>query len=229
MDYTFQFGIVLEHMPRLLAGAWLTIRLSAGAFVAGLLVAMLCAFLRRSGPKPVRLLVVAYVEVIRNTPLLVQLFVIYFSLPAIGLRFDAGEAALLGLTLNFGGYATEIIRSGVEAVPRGQIEAGRALGLSWFRIFRRVVLFQALAPAYPALASQFILLLLGSSIVSAISAEELTAVTNTLQSTTFRAFEFYFVATGLYLAMALGFRATLDALHWLVFVRGRPARQAGGR
>lgn len=229
MDYTFQFGIVLEHMPRLLAGAWLTIRLSAGAFVAGLLVAMLCAFLRRSGPKPVRLLVVAYVEVIRNTPLLVQLFVIYFSLPAIGLRFDAGEAALLGLTLNFGGYATEIIRSGVEAVPRGQIEAGRALGLSWFRIFRHVVLFQALATAYPALASQFILLLLGSSIVSAISAEELTAVTNTLQSTTFRAFEFYFVATGLYLAMALGFRATLDALHWLVFVRGRPARQAGGR
>lgn len=229
MTYTFQFGIVVDHLPQLLGGAWLTIRLSAGAFMAGLLVAMLCAFLRQSGPKPVRFLVVGYVELIRNTPLLVQLFVLYFSLPALGLRLDAGEAALFGLTLNFAGYATEIIRSGVEAVPRGQIEAGRALGLSRFRIFRHVVLFQALATSYPALASQFILLLLGSSIVSAISAEELTAVTNTLQSTTFRSFEFYFVATGLYLAMALAFRATLDAIHWTVFVRHRTPHHAGRR
>lgn len=229
MTYAFQFGIVLDHLPQLLAGAWMTIRLSVGAFLGGLAVAILCAGARQAGPRLLKVIVTAYVEVIRNTPLLVQLFIIYFSLPAIGLRLDAAEAALLGLSINFGGYATEIIRSGVEAVPRGQIEAGRALGLSRVRIFRHVVLFQALATAYPALASQFVLLLLGSSIVSAISAEELTAVTNTLQSTTFRAFEFYFVATGLYLVMALGVRGALDALHWLIFVRGRPARRKGAR
>jgi polar amino acid transport system permease protein len=222
MSYTFQFGIVWDHLPQLMAGAWLTLRLSVGAFALGFVIAVLCAAGRSFGPAPVRVAVSAYVEVIRNTPLLVQLFVIYFSLPALGLRLDANEAALAGLALNFGGYATEIIRSGILSVPRGQLEAGRALGLSWARIFRHVVLMQALAVAYPAVASQFILLLLGSSIVSAISASELTAVTNTLQSTTFRSFEFYFVATGLYLAMALMARAALDGLHWLLFVRGRP-------
>lgn len=222
MNYVFQFGLVWEHTPRLLAGAWLTIRLSLGALAIGMILAVICAAARQSAPRPVRMLVAAYVEVIRNTPLLVQLFVIYFSLPAIGLRLDANQAALAGLGISYGGYATEIIRSGVEAVPRGQIEAGRALGLSSLRIFRHIVLFQAMRTAWPALASQFVLLLLGSSIVSAISAEELTAVTNTLQSTTFRAFEFYFVATGMYLAMAVGCRLLLDTMFWLFFERGRP-------
>ncbi|WP_144183350.1 amino acid ABC transporter permease [Elioraea rosea] len=221
MSYVFQFGVVWEHLPDLLAGAWLTITLSTGAFMLGFVIAVACAAGRSLGPRAVRLAVSAYVEVIRNTPLLVQLFVIYFSLPALGLRMDAGEAALVGLALNFGGYATEIIRSGIEAVSRGQLEAGRALGLSWYRIFRHIVLVQALTVAYPALASQFILLLLGSSIVSAISAQELTAVTNTLQSTTFRSFEFYFVATALYLAMALAARLLLDGVYWTLLVRGR--------
>lgn len=223
MTYVFQFGLVWDHIPRLLLGAWLTIRLSLGAFAIGLMLAIACAAARRSAPRPVRAAVSAYVEIIRNTPLLVQLFVIYFSLPALGLRLEANEAALAGLAINFGGYATEIIRSGVDAVPRGQIEAGRALGLSSLRIFRHVILFQAMRTAWPSLASQFVLLLLGSSIVSAISAEELTAITNTLQSTTFRAFEFYFVATGMYLAMAVGCRGLLDGLFWLIFERGRPS------
>jgi polar amino acid transport system permease protein len=108
-------------------------------------------------------------------------------------------------------------------VPQGQIEAARALGLKRLYIFRFVVLFPALKTVFPALASQFILLMLGSSVVSAISAVELTAVTNTLQSTTFRSFEFYFAATALYLVMALGFRASLAAIYWSVFLRGRAA------
>jgi len=222
VNYVFQFGLVWDHIPRLLLGAWLTLRLSLGAFAIGLALAIVCAALRRFAPRPVRAGVIAYVEVIRNTPLLIQLFVLYFSLPVTGLRLDANEAALAGLAINFGGYATEIIRSGVDAVPRGQIEAGRALGLSGMRIFRHIILFQAMRTAWPSLASQFVLLLLGSSIVSAISAEELTAITNTLQSTTFRAFEFYFVAAGMYLAMAVGCRFLLDGMFWLIFLRGRP-------
>ena len=229
MNYVFQFGIVWDHLPKLLDGAWLTIGLSFGAFALGFVMAILLAFLRTSGARPIRMAIAAYVELIRNTPFLIQLFIIYFSLPAVGIRLDAITAALLGLSLNFSGYATEIVRSGIEAVPRSQIDAGHSLGFTRLQIFRHVIAFPALRAVYPALASQFVLLMLGSSIVSAISAEELTAVTNTLQSMTFRAFEFYFVATGLYLLMALGARLLLNAVYWAVFERGRPIERAWAR
>ena len=229
MNYVFQFGIVWDHLPKLLDGAWLTIGLSFGAFALGFVMAMLLAYLRTAGARPIRMAIAAYVELIRNTPFLIQLFIIYFSLPAVGIRLDAITAALLGMSLNFSGYATEIVRSGIEAVPRSQIDAGHSLGFTRLQIFRHVIAFPALRAVYPALASQFVLLMLGSSIVSAISAEELTAVTNTLQSMTFRAFEFYFVATGLYLLMALGARLLLNAVYWAVFERGRPIERAWAR
>jgi polar amino acid transport system permease protein len=221
VKYVFHFDVVLDHWPELLDGAWLTIRLSATAMVLGLAIAVVCAYARTAGPRFVRWLIAAYVEIIRNTPFLVQIFLIYFSLPGLGIRLDANEAALAAMVANLGAYATEIVRAGIDAVPQGQIEAARALGLKRLYIFRFVVLFPALKMVFPALASQFILLMLGSSVVSAISAVELTAVTNSLQSTTFRSFEFYFAATALYLVMALGFRASLAAIYWLVFLRGR--------
>ncbi len=223
MKYVFQFGVVADHFDALLAGAAATLRLSMIAMVGGLAFAIICAYLRAAGSKPMRWVVVSYVEVIRNTPFLVQLFVIYFSLPALGIRFDAEQAAVIGMSINFGGYATEIIRAGVESVPRGQIEAGRALGLTRLQIFRLLIIFPAIKTVYPALAAQFVILLLGSSIVSAISATELTAVTNTLQSQTFRSFEFYFVAAAMYLCMALLVKACLTGIYWAVFVRGREA------
>ncbi len=223
MKYVFQFGVVADNIDVLFWGAVATLRLSLLAMLGGLTIAIVCAYLRTSGPRPVRWAVAAYIEVIRNTPFLVQLFVIYFSMPAIGIRFDAEQAAVLGMSINFGGYATEILRAGIESVPRGQIEAARALGLKPLRIFRHILLFPALKTIYPALASQFVILLLSSSVVSAISATELTAVTNTLQSRTFRSFEFYFVATALYLAMALLVRSVLTGLYWLIFMRGRIA------
>jgi polar amino acid transport system permease protein len=229
MKYVFQFGIVWDHLPELVHGAWLTLGLSFGAFALGFMLAVVLAFLRSAGPRAVRLAVGAYVELVRNTPFLVQLFIIYFSLPALGIRMEATTAALIGMSLNFAGYATEILRSGIETVPKPQIEAGHSLGFSRLEIFRHVIVFQTLRTVYPALASQFVLLMLGSSIVSAISAEELTAVTNSLQSTTFRSFEFYFVATGMYLAMAIGARALLHAAYWIVFERGQPARGAWAR
>lgn len=223
MHYVFQFGIVWDHLDKLLEGALATLWMSCLAMVFGLAIGIACAYLRKTAPKPLRWLVVTYVEVFRNTPLLVQLFILYFSLPALGVRLDAEEAAVIGLSINLGAYATEIVRAGIEAIPQGQIEAGRALGLTRLQIFRFVILYPALKTVYPALASQFVILMLGSSIVSAISATELTAVTNSLQSTTFRAFEFYFVATAIYLAMATLVRAVLAGIYWLAFLRGRPA------
>jgi polar amino acid transport system permease protein len=221
VTYVFQFGIVFDHLPLLVKGALLTIRLAATAMVFGLAVAVTFAYLRTSGPKPVRALVAAYVEGIRNTPFLVQLYIIFFSLPAIGIRFEANQAAVVAMVVSFGAYATEIVRAGVQSVPIGQIEVGLALGLKRLQIYRLIVLFPALKAVFPALASQFILLLLGSSVVSAISANELTAVANSLQSTTFRAFEVYIVATVMYLALAVAFRGFFAAVYWLVFVRGR--------
>lgn len=234
MGYAFQFGVVWDNWQRLLGGAAATVRISVAAFALGLVLALLCAFVRDlrqqgAGARAVRWLVRGYVEVIRNTPLLVQLFIIYFSLPGIGIRMGADQAAVLGLGLNFGGYATEILRSGIEAVPRGQVEAAAALGLSRWRTFRHVVLVPAVRTCYPALAGQFILLLLGSSVVSAISALELTSEVNTLQSTTFRSFEFYFAATILYFMLAVAFRIGLDGLFWLGFVRGQPAVGGAGQ
>jgi polar amino acid transport system permease protein len=221
VTYVFQFGIVWDQFDRMLAGAWLTIRLAAMAMVLGLALAVLCAYLRTSGPRPLRLLVAAYVEAIRNTPLLVQLYVIFFALPSTGLRLEANTAALVAMVINLGAYATEILRAGVQSIPVGQIEVGTALGLSRFQIYRFIVLYPAIKAVFPALSSQFVLLLLGSSVVSAISANELTAVSNTLQSTTFRAFEVYIVATAMYLAIAVAFRGFFAGIYWLVFVRGR--------
>ncbi len=219
MHYAFHFNVVWDHWHDLAEGAWLTVRLSALAMVIGLAVATFCAYAKAAGPSPLRWTVAAYVEVIRNTPFLVQIFIIYFSLPALGISVRANEAALAAMIVNFGAYGTEILRAGIESITHGQIDAARALGLTRLQTFRYVVLFPALKTVFPALASQFILLMLASSVVSAISAVELTAVTNSLQSTTFRPFEFYFVVTGIYLLMALGFRAVFGGIYWLVFLR----------
>lgn len=219
MHYSFHFNVVWDHWRELAEGAWLTIQLSALAMVIGLAVATVCAYAKAVGPTPLRWGIAGYIEAIRNTPFLVQIFIIYFSLPALGLSVGANAAALIAMVVNFGAYGAEILRAGIESITHGQIDAAKALGLTRLQTFRYVVLFPALKTVFPALASQFILLMLASSVVSAISAVELTAVTNSLQSTTFRPFEFYFVATGLYLGMALGFRGALGGIYWLAFER----------
>jgi len=207
VDYVFQFGSVWHELDQLLLGAWLTIKLSAGAMGLGLVVGIACAEAKNSRWSALRAIVQAYVEAIRNTPFLVQLLLIYLGLPTIGIRLLPAEAALLAMVVNVGAYATEIVRAGIESVPRQHIEAGRALGLTQWQIFRFVVLIPALRAVFPALTSQFILIMLASSVVSVISAEELTAVTDMIVARNFRSFEFYLVATGMYLGMAFGFQA----------------------
>lgn len=219
MNYTFQFGDVWAAWPELARGVWLTIQLSASAMALGLLVAIIGALGKTMGPKPVRLLVDVYVEVIRNTPFLVQIFLVFFGLPLVGMRMSADQAALLAMVVNVGAYATEIVRAGIENIQRGQIEAGLALGLRPLQVFRYIILFPALKTVYPALCSQFILLMLGSSVVSTISAQELTAAANDLQSRTFRSFEIYIVVTGIYLVLSMLFSAAFAGINRLVFVQ----------
>ncbi|KAA0910560.1 amino acid ABC transporter permease [Pusillimonas sp. ANT_WB101] len=205
MNYTFQFGPVFEAWPLLLRGTWMTIQLSFLAMVLGLLIAVVCAWGKTAGPRPLRWVINIYIELIRNTPFLVQLFFFFFALPAIGVRWSPYTAALVAMTVNLGAYATEIVRAGIESIPKGQIEAGLALNLSRAETFRFIVLKPALRAIYPALTSQFILLMLASSVVSVISANDLTSVAANLQSETFRSFEIYIVVTGIYLLLTLLF------------------------
>ena len=219
MDYVFQFGVVWREIDALLLGAWLTLRLSALAMALGLIVGVAGALARASRYRAARALARAYVEAIRNTPFLVQVLLVYLGLPSIGIRLTPDQAALLAMVINLGAYTTEIVRAGIKAVPPGQIQAGIALGLSRWQLFRFVVCLPSLRAVFPALGSQFILVMLASSVVSVISAEELTAVADTIVARNFRSFEVYLIVTGFYLAMCLAFQATFAAIHRALFAR----------
>jgi len=228
MDQAFSFTSVFAAYDQLLLGAGLTMRLTLLSVVLGMVVAVVGAWAKTSGPAWARHIATGYVEVIRNTPFLLQLYFFFFGLPSMGVRLTPNDAALLTMVVNLGAYATEIVRAGVEAVPHGQTEAARALGLRPLQIFRLVILPPALRIIYPPLVGQFTMVLLGSSVVSAISANELASVANSIQSLTFRTFETYFVVTLMYLVLALAFRAALGLAYSLTFGRNQydraPAR-----
>jgi polar amino acid transport system permease protein len=207
MTYKFEFSAVFEAWPELLNGMLTTLSLSAAAMALGLLVAIVGALGQTAKAKPVRFLVGAYIEIIRNTPFPIQLFMIYFGLPTIGIRMSPNTTALIALVINFGAYGIEIVRAGIESISKGQIEAGTALGLKPLQIFRHIILKPAIKTIYPALTSQFILLMLYSSVCSTIAATELTGAAGDIQSRTFRSFEVYFVVTAIYFAMSLFFWA----------------------
>ena len=219
MTYRFNFRDVLAQFDMLLDGALLTLQLSAVTMLFGLLIGILGALARTWGPTPVRLAAASYVEAVRNTPLLIQLFLVFFGLPSAGIRLNADTAAMVALAINLGAYSTEIIRAGIQAIHKSQVEAGLSLGLSRLQVFRYVVLFPALKVIYPALASQFVLLMLATSVVSQIAAKELFHMASIIQSRTFRDFEVYIVTAGMYLAMALAFRLAFALIHKLVFRR----------
>ena len=212
MSYQLNFAPVINNFDQLISGAMITVQLTFGAILIGTMIALPCALAKTSGPRPLAWLVSVYVEVIRNTPFLVQIFFIFFALPGLGIRFNPNTAALVALSINVGAYATEIIRAGIESIARGQVEAGRALGLKGHQIFRYIVLKPAIRTIYPALTSQFIYLMLTSSVVSAISATDLAAAGNNIQSVTFAAFEVYLVITAMYLILSLGLSGLFTAI-----------------
>jgi len=211
------FADLWPHWPELLAGLWVTIQITVLATVGGVSLGILGAALRSGKPSWASRIWGLYVELIRNTPFVVQLFFIVFGLPNLGLKLTAGEAALLAMLINLGAYSTEIIRAGIQVTPRGQWEAGRVLGLTRTQTFIRVVLPPSLQRIYPALVSQCIIVMLGSSVVSQVSYEELTFAANLIQSRTFLSFEVYFVTTLIYLALSIAMRQLLLALgcKWL--------------
>ena len=210
MRITFDFLAVLAQWPLLLRGVAWTVGLTAIATVVGMMVGTFCAWARASGPTWLRWVVGAYVELIRNTPFIVQLFFIFFGLPAAGFKLSAEMASVIAMTLNLGAYATEIIRAGIEATPRGQIEAAVSLALNRVQVFFRVVLPPALKKVWPSMVSQIVIVMLGSAVCGQISTEELSYAANLIQSRNFRAFETYIVGTLAYLGLAILVRTLLN-------------------
>jgi polar amino acid transport system permease protein len=212
MNYQFDFSVIFASWRTLLEGCLLTLRMTGISIVFALVIGLVIVVMRRSDGGLIRGLARAFIEIVRNTPFLVQVFFIFFGLPSLGLKLTAGTGAIIALSVNGGAYLAEIMRGGIDAIDRGQVEAARALGLTPVQTFRDVILRPALRTAWPALCSQCVLLLLTSSIVSSISATELTAIAQNLESTTFRSFEVYLSVTGLYLAMALMLSALLKGI-----------------
>jgi polar amino acid transport system permease protein len=205
----FKFEAVWAEFDTILAGVGLTIVLSISAIILGSILAILLSALRRIGGRWVGILIDAYVELMRNTPFLIQLFMVFFGLPLIGIRMSGDMAALLAMTLNLGAYASEIIRAGVDSVHKSQLEAGESLALTRMQVFRYVILKPAIARVWPALTSQFVLMMLASSICSFIAVRELSGVAAIVEQDTFRSFEVYIIVTLIYLVLALSLKTFL--------------------
>ncbi|MDP3654214.1 MAG: amino acid ABC transporter permease [Rhodoferax sp.] len=216
MKIQLDFMAVLSEWPLLLTGVAWTLALTAASVVVGTLVGIACAWVRARGfgatraPAWLQAVVGAYVELIRNTPFIVQLFFIFFGLPAAGFKLSAETASFIAMVVNLGAYATEIIRAGLEATPRGQMEAAHSLALSDRQTFVWVVLPPALKKVWPSLVSQITIVMLGSSVCGQISTQELSYAADLIQSRNFRSFEAFMVVGAIYLLLAIGTRQLLN-------------------
>lgn len=212
MSIAFDFAAIAVEWPLLAKGVAWTSGLTAVSAAFGLLLGIACAWVRTQGPAWLKPAVGVYVELIRNTPFIVQLFFIFFGLPMAGVRLSAEWASVIAMVVNLGAYSAEIVRAGIQATPRGQVEAALSLALSRTQTFAHVVLPPALQRVWPALVSQIIIVMLGSAVCGQISTEELSYAANLIQSRNFRAFEAFIVATVLYLLLSM---ATRTILNWL--------------
>ncbi|UXS04029.1 amino acid ABC transporter permease [Agrobacterium tumefaciens] len=217
MNYTFDFAPVFAAWPIFVDGVIGTLKMSSLSMIFGLSLGIVFMLMRMSQQPTLRAIAIGYIELIRNTPILVQVFFVFFGMPAIGIRLSGEQAAILAMTLNCAAYAAEIVRGGVQSIRAGQVEAGRALGLHTIDIYRFIVFRPAIRAVYPALCSQFILLMLNSSLMSSVSAEELTYFAQTLDSQTFRSFEIYLALGVIYLVLSQFFSVALGMIGRVYF------------
>jgi polar amino acid transport system permease protein len=219
LTYEFLFGLPLANLPYLLGGARTGLGFAAAAAVGGLVLAVGLSWVRQIEARFLSAVASVYVEVARNTPLLVQLFLAYFGLPSIGINMTPATTAVLVLTLNNGAYMTEILRGGIGGIRPGQIDAGLSLALTRYQVFRHVILPPAIRSVSPALANQFIALTLATSLASQIAAEELTYRATLLEARIFHSFEIYAITLAIYFVMAQAVTRILDVVIRRVFRR----------
>lgn len=196
-------SLMLESLPPLLwACVEFTVPLTLLSFVFGLLLGFVVALVRLFAPTPLGLVVRFYVWIFRGTPLLVQLFLIFYGLPSIGVVLDAFPAALIGFTFNIGAYSSEIIRAVLAAVPRGQWEASYSIGMTWDQAMRRIILPQAGRIAVPPLSNTFIALVKDTSLAAAITVPELFRAGQRIVATTYEPLILYIEVALIYLVVS---------------------------
>ncbi len=198
----FDVELIVRSSPLLLAGAAVTIQITALSVGFGLLIGMFVGIARLSKLLPVRAAAAVYVDFIRGTPLLVQIFLIYFALPILlGARIDPFIAAITACSINSGAYVAEIFRAGIQSIDKGQMEAGRSLGMTWPQTMRHIILPQAFKRIIPPLGNEFIVMLKDSSLVSVIGFEELTRRGQLIIARTYGSFEIWLTVAFIYLIM----------------------------
>lgn len=212
MSYTLQFGQVTPHLGYLAAGAWLSLQIAAVAFVFGWFIGLACAAVSHYGRGPLRAAVRCYVVFFLNTPLLVQLFFIYFALPDIGIYLSSYQAVSIGMALNAGAYMTEIQRAGFVSIRRQEVDAAEAMGFSRVQTIRHVIVPHIVKVLYPPLSNQYIILTMTTSLASIFGVEELTGRTYNINAQTFRSLEIFSIAALYYIALTLIASAALFAL-----------------
>jgi polar amino acid transport system permease protein len=196
------FSVVYENLGFLLEASWLTIYLSFVSFVIAFIIGIIVGTLRSFKiPKVLNTIFSIYIETFRGTPLLIQLFFIYYGLPQIGITMSSHEAAIIGLSLNFGAYMSEIVRSGVKAIGKGQYEAAESLGLSTFHLLFYIVYPQALRIVLPSITNLYAAILKDSSLVSVLSITELTRAGQLIYVRTYEPFEIYLTLCLFYFVM----------------------------
>ncbi|EAX46870.1 polar amino acid ABC transporter, inner membrane subunit [Thermosinus carboxydivorans Nor1] len=209
----FDFDLVVRSFPLLLAGAGITVQITAISVGIGLLIGMFVGMARLSNIWLLRAAATVYVDFLRGTPLLVQIFIIYFAIPiVIGQRIDPFIAAITACGINSGAYVAEIFRAGIQSIDKGQMEAGRSLGMSWAQTMRYIILPQAFKRIIPPLGNEFIAMLKDSSLVSVIGFEELTRRGQLIIARTYGSFEIWLTVAFIYLVMTLTISRLVDYL-----------------
>ncbi len=209
----FDFDLIFRSFPLLLMGAGVTVQITSLSVGFGLLIGMFTGMARLSKIWPVKTLAAVYVDCIRGTPLLVQIFLIYFALPIVtGSRIDPFVAAITACSVNSGAYVAEIFRAGIQSIDRGQMEAGRSLGMTWAQTMRYIILPQAFKRIIPPLGNEFIAMLKDSSLVSVIGFEELTRRGQLIIARTYGSFEIWLTVAFIYLVMTLTISRLVDYL-----------------
>ena len=207
------FDLIADSIPLLLAGAGITVEITALSVGFGLLIGSMIGVARLCTVKPLRYLANVYVDFIRGTPLLVQIFLVYFALPGlIGERVDPFFAAIAACSINSGAYVAEIFRAGIQSIDQGQMEAGRSLGMSWAQTMRYIIMPQAFKRIIPPLGNEFIAMLKDSSLVSVIGFEELTRRGQLIIARTYASLEIWLAVAIIYLIMTFCVARLVDVL-----------------
>jgi polar amino acid transport system permease protein len=215
MAMSYQWLTLWGYVPEFFQAAWLTLQVTLLAFCVALILGLLTALAGASQLAPLRIIARGYIELIRNTPVLLQIFIVFFGLPSLGLNLSAYTAGVIALGVNVGAYMAEVFRAGIQSVPRGQIEAAGILGLGRSQVFIEVVLPQAARAVYPAIVNNLIQLLLGTSLLSAIALPELTGTATVINARTLLYIQTFSVTLIAYLILS-------NCLSWI-------AEQIGAR